>query len=416
MKNNIDIKSTALFILEGSSYSGTLEVIQGRRINCKILTNNPLDKANLIESYFLNVVHVIIREDNTLATLFNCEILNSYVSSYGLYEYTIISSYMITGDHFDNEEEVKIQKLSLINSDYSKIIGNSLVKTTVYVKENRTSIEIENESTGNINEFFNYKAYQKSFHNWFNKNSNDFNIHQSNTFVYEFNQGINIYDARKFCLQIELFFTLIFQHPSFNDEIVFFVTNDKGVEEFRHIYFSRKKFNECKPDLNEDIFPKSDLIEYIFRYIENWIRLLKEIPYLENYIVSYYTTNFIDQKVQGQLYLFNSIHPYLFGKKHSNKYSNLIDKVKILPLGQEDKDEIVKMLESRNGYGFKKMLSDIFEKYEQVIAKEDIETLNAFRSSQAHGGSFSLEMADYIRFDELLSNLLLRIVKEVIEK
>ena len=416
MKTNTDIKSTALFILEGSSYSGTLEVIQGRRINCKILTNNPLDKANLITSYFLNVVHVIIREDNTLATLFNCEIRNSYVSSYALYEYTIISSYMITGDHFENEEAVKIQKLSIINSDFSNIIGNSLVKRTIYVKEKRTSIEIENESTGSINEYFKYRAYQKSFYNWFNINSIDFNIRQSNTLVYEFNKDINIYDARKFNLQIELFFTLIFQHPSFNEEIVFFVTNDKGIEEFRHIYFTRKKFNECKPNLNEDIFLKNDLKENIFRYIENWILFLNNIPYLEYYIVSYYTTNFIDQKVQGQLYLLNSIHPYFFGKKHSNKYSDLINKVKILSLEQEDKDEIIKMLESRNGYGFKKMLSDLFEKYKQVITKEDIETLNSFRSSQAHGGSFSLEITDYIRFDEILSNLLLLIVKEVIEK
>jgi len=62
------------------------------------------------------------------------------------------------------------------------------------------------------------------------------------------------------------------------------------------------------------------------------------------------------------------------------------------------------------------MLSDLFEKYKQVITKEDIETLNSFRSSQAHGGSFSLEITDYIRFDEILSNLLLLIVKEVVEK
>jgi hypothetical protein len=416
MKTNTDINSTAIFFLEGISYSGTLEVHQGRRINGKILTSVSLDKASLLNGYFLNVVHVIIRDENTLATLFNCEIRNSYMSTYGLYEYTITSSYLITGDHFNNEEDIRIKKLSLINNDFSELIGNSLVKTTIYTKEKRTTVEVDNESSGNIHEFNDYCSYQRSFHNWYNINRVDFKIHQSNTLVYVFKTELNIYDTRKFILQIELLFTFLFQHPSFNEEIVFFVTDDKGKEDYRHIYFTRKKFNECKKNLNTDIFPAKDIVSNIFNYIENWKAFITSVSYFENYLISYYTTNFIDQKVQGQLYLLNSIHPYIFGKTQQNKYLTLIEKVKKSSLDQLDKNEIVQMLESRNGYSFKKMLFDLFERYNEPVTKQDIDTLNTFRSSQAHGGSFSMETAELIRFNEMLSNLLLHIVKEVLMK
>lgn len=416
MRTNTNIKSTALFFLEGKSYSGILEVRQGSQILGKILTNNSLDKDDLTTGYFLNVVHVIIRENNILGTLFNCEIYNSCTSSYGLYEYTIVSNYLITGDRFDNEEEIKITKLSFINNDYSALIGNSLVKTVINTKENRAAIKIENETKSSINEFTNYRAYQESFHKRHNINRNEFKVHQTNALVYEFKTKLGIYDIRRFILQIELFFTLLFQHPSLNEEIIFFVTDDTGRESFRHIYFTRKKFNECKANLNQDIFPSSELISNIFRYIENWLLFVNKIPFIENYIVSYFTTNFIDQKVQGQLYLLNSIHPFFFGKTQVNKYSGLIEKVRQSSLDQVDKDEIMQMLAIRNGYGFRKMLIDLFDRYKQRITKEDINTLNSFRSSQAHGGSFSLEITEYIRFNKMLFNLLLRIVREVIEK
>ena len=160
MKTISEIKSTALFYIDGKAYSGLLEVNQGKKIIGKILVEKPFEKPNMLEQYIFDVVHVIIRESNIIATLFNCIIYNSYISSHGLYEYTINSNYMITGDFFNNKEAIKIKKLSFINNDFSQIIGNSLVKTTIYTKENRTNIEINNEVIENECELNEYKTYR----------------------------------------------------------------------------------------------------------------------------------------------------------------------------------------------------------------------------------------------------------------
>ena len=227
---------------------------------------------------------------------------------------------------------------------------------------------------------------------------------------------LGIYEAKRFLILIELFFTFVFQHPSHNDEIVYYFTDVDGNEEIRHIYFTRKNLNEQKPNLDKAIFPLKEIKENIFKYLYNWIKLLKKIPYLENYIISYYTTNFIDQKVQGQLFLLNSFHPYFFGKKQTDKYSELIDRVNKQFFCEDDKNEIVNILKSKNGYGFRKMVFDLFERQKIEISSENIETLNSIRSSQAHGGSLEIDISEYIRYNELLTKLLLSLVKNVVSQ
>ena len=410
-----------LFVLGEKSYSGRIIFYPNTPV--KVVITTTANDHNLEINYkgkYIDQIFGVLKEEGDEITIIDGYIIDSFYSTNGISEYTILSNLVIFGENI-NKTELKISNLHMMIPTLNKYIGNKLEKATFYTNEKIVdfSIKYENISSEFDTPDSELKVAIKSFYNIDKYDlRHKFEVEQFHSIALEFKKNKELYESTKYVFTIEAFFSFVFQKECFVNEIVYF--KEKIFKPFNHIYIKHDINNKNdKINYNKVLFEIEYLINNLSKLISNWIKITDEIKYLRYFMLNYFNNKYIDQKIVAQVNLIEALHLYYFGtKKDDNEIEIVINRIIPQICNEDDKDMVKKLINSKNSYGINRKIDEISAKSNTInLSKKEIKNIVKIRSILSHGGvDENFDFEKYCELSRKLNEIIVNIVKEEIDK
>ncbi len=415
------INSQGIFYIKDLKLPGVLITNNSKHVEIKILLNSRIDfiEAGPVK---LPIVNGTLREEGKLITLIDAIACKGFWSSNELFEYVISSNTMIYGVNIKEDSTFTLNNISIVSSILNKLIGNNLLKAHLNINEDIWDLKIKKKIKIDLGENNDLCIKLDSFYN-FDKYSmkSKIVIEQINSLNIIFKNDVSIYEAIDLIKKIENFLTFLLQTDIGIDEVVSHFTenvNGKDISIFYHLYY-KDEYKSNEIDYTNTLIEPYQFVEKFGGLLLNWIRLDKDIPYLNYFIRLYYTNKFVDQKIISQINLIESIHRFFKGTAQDSQV--IIERNKRIcdqiTSSEEDRTLVENKLRNMNGYGISRKIREIAEIANMPFEKKYIEKINSIRQNFAHGDAQKeISLKEYKQINEDLNIRINAIIMKELNK
>ncbi|GMO32409.1 MAG: hypothetical protein Ta2F_08330 [Termitinemataceae bacterium] len=272
---------------------------------------------------------------------------------------------MIIGEYLD--ENSLFDNIVLCSPDLNKYLGNCLSEANFSITENLTTANISLPCEKDINNYSDneIKIKLSAISNIEKQNLySKISIEPLYLMIFEFTTSKQLYPLIDYTFLVETFLSFVFQKDCIIDEAAYFRKGQKidsisgktkDYPIYHHIYYKHDEFLNKEYNDKDELYPKKFLNEYFSQMLYNWIILLSNIEYIRYFMLSYFKTKYLDQKIVAQVNLIEALHKHYYGtKKEKPEVGEAVKRIIPQIVNDDDQKLVKELLEARTGFGLRK--------------------------------------------------------------